>query len=191
MGYCVVFVAGILCTYIFNFIYFSVWETNFDTSEIMTLALYKALPDLLSSAGFVCAIYLLYRIYTKKKAVQAAEKIVNAACIEAGNIVQIAKSMKIDAEEQEQKIKQDALAMKDEIAVERQQIETLRQNLEEEFQRKKQRYQEEIDGLKENRDRLTKKLKKATKSGNDKLREQGQEGAAKRNEKKFEKMTGS
>lgn len=183
MGYCVVFVAGILCTYIFNFFYFSVWESNFDTSEIMTLALYKALPDLLSSAGFVCAmylLYLLYKIYTKKKTVQAAEKIINSAHIEAGNLLgnatKVAKRIKIDA-----------LAMKDEIAVERQQIETLRQNLEEEFQRKKQRYQEEIDGLKENRDRLTKRLKKATKSGNDKLREQGQEGAAKRNEKKLEK----
>lgn len=195
MWYCIAFVVGIICTYIFNFFYYTTWKLKLDPREIIAIAFYSALPTLLIVAGFICAIYLLYflyKLFAKKKADQEAAKIIKSAKIEADLIIakanKIALDTKEDANIMAHVIKREALNMKEKVDAEQLRNELYRQNIEEEFQRKNQSRKEEQEGLIKQFNLLINELDKWSKSGNDKLRKQGREGAARRNEKKFNRL---
>jgi vacuolar-type H+-ATPase subunit E/Vma4 len=205
------FGGGVVVTYIGNFFYYSTYADSRGTGFFIANAFAEALPKLITVFWIIAAVVFLIWFATwwignndqiKQQVLDEARKeadtIINNAKTEATERLNKAASRAIEIPKEAEKLatrlrfeteaaKHAAQEELNKLVQERQQLQADYQEGVDELENKKQGYLQEISGLQRKVEHLEENLRKAKKAGIDKLRAQGQEGAARRAEKKLEK----
>jgi hypothetical protein len=193
--------AGVAATYILNFIYKTSQFPDVNTGTFIAHAFNLALPYLIAIIAIAIAIGILdwwLRGTTKAKdnILHEAEALANAIKSKAqeevdaikGNAAYEALEIRDSASYEGARIISEAEAYKQQLVQEHHQLDALRDTLEAEFEKKRQHYVEELDGLRRKNKILADELAEARRAGVKKMRQEGNDGGARRLEKKLSKQ---
>lgn len=208
MRYFIVFLSGIVVTYIGNFIYCTIYFYGRGTGFFISNSFISALPDLMKLFWFliVCvALVLVVRFLIFNNAHKNKEQIICDGKLEVDSMLAdtrrkasdiiadaytrafaIPKEAKKEASISRQQIKDEFKAaqnLRNQLELELRELENSYQEAFDKLKKDKQAYLDEIAGLQRKIERLELNLRKAKKSGIKKLQEQVPEGATIRAEK--------